>query len=58
VVNLDEQRDPLVAYSQEKAGHLERLAPFFKGMFISDNRTVCILDYEKLGTSPLIRKWQ
>lgn len=58
VVNIDEQRDPLAPYSFEKAKHLERLAPFFKGLFTMDNRTVCILDYEKLGASPLIRKWQ
>jgi len=58
VVNLDEQRDALDPYSPEKAGHLSQLAAFFKGLFTLDKRTVCILDNEKLGSSPLIRKWQ
>jgi len=58
VVNLDEQRDPLAPYAPENGEHLVRLAPFFKGLFVTDNRTVCILDYEKLGSSPLIKKWQ
>jgi len=58
VVNLDEQRDPLAPYVPARAEHLTRLAPFFKGLYAMDNRTVNILDYEKLGASPLIRKWQ
>ncbi|WP_028318464.1 chemotaxis protein CheW [Desulfobulbus elongatus] len=58
VVNLDEQRDPLVAYEPEQRGHLARLAPFFKGVYTMDDRTVHILDGERLGSSPLIREWQ
>jgi len=58
VVNLDEQRDPLTPFAPERGEHLTRLAPFFKGLFTMDNRTVCILDDEKLGSSSLIRKWQ
>ena len=57
VVNFDEQRDHLGAYS-EQADNLAQLSVFFKGVLAVDNRNVCILDSEKLGNSSLIRKWQ
>lgn len=58
VVNLDEQRNPLEAFSSEHGKHLSGLAALFRGVCAVDKRTVYILDDEKLGSSPLIRKWQ
>jgi Chemotaxis signal transduction protein len=57
VVNLDEQRDPLLPFAPEHGAHLAGLAPFFRGICTVDKRMVYILDDEKLGASPLIRKW-
>lgn len=58
VVNLDEQRDPLLPFSSEKDAHLSKLAPFFRGVHTVDTRTIYILDDEKLGSSSLILKRQ
>ena len=58
IVNIDEQHDPLVPFSRETGEHLTRLAPYFKGVFTQDNRTICVLDYQQIGSSSLIRKWQ
>lgn len=58
VVNLDEQRDTLRPFSSEKDAHLSKLAPFFRGVYTVDTRTIYILDDEKLGSSSLILKRQ
>lgn len=57
VVNIDERRDTLHPYSSEMGKDVQELATFFKGTLTLDQRAVCILDNEKLGSSPLIRKW-
>ncbi|MCL2340451.1 MAG: chemotaxis protein CheW [Proteobacteria bacterium] len=59
VVNLDEQSDALLPFSPAEHGrHLSSLSVLFRGIHVVDNRTVHILDDEKLGASPLILKWQ
>lgn len=58
IVNIDEQRDTLTASASEKFAGSDFLSVFFRGVFNFDNRTICILDNEKLGAAPLIRKWQ
>jgi len=58
IVNIDEQRDNLNAYSPEQGKVSDSLSGFFRGVLTVDSRKVCILDNEKLGAAPLIRKWQ
>ncbi len=58
IVNIDEQHDNLKAYSSEQVDETGLLSGFFRGILTVDNRKVCILDNEKLGAAPLIRKWQ
>ena len=54
VVNVDEQHTPLLPFSPEYGEHLFELSSFFKGAHLMDQRTVHILDDEKLGSSSLI----
>jgi len=58
VVNFDEQRDLLETLTPGQADSLAGLTGFIKGVLAIDHRRVCILDSEKLGNSPLIKKWQ
>ena len=58
IVNIDEQRDNLQPVDVLPSGGPGRLAEFVKGVFSMDNRNICLLDNEKLGTSSLIRKWR
>jgi len=58
VVNLDEQHNALLPFSPEHGQHLSKLSSLFRGIHVEDKRTVHILDDTKLGTSPLILKWQ
>lgn len=58
VVNFDEQRDHLEILAPGQADSLAGLAGYFKGVLAVDHRRICIMDSEKLGNSPLIRKWQ
>ncbi|MDR2549884.1 MAG: chemotaxis protein CheW [Desulfobulbus sp.] len=58
VVNVDERHDPLLPFTSEYGEHLSGLAPFFKGVHVAGERTVHILDDQKMGSSPLIVQWQ
>lgn len=58
VLNIDEQGDTVKAYSSERADIPWPMVQILQGVFTVDNREVYILDAEKLGVSPLIRKWQ
>ncbi len=58
IVNIDEQRDNLQPVEALQANKPGRLSEFVKGVFSMDNRNICLLDNEKLGTSSLIRKWR
>jgi len=58
VLNIDEQRDTVKPYPSERPDIPRPMVQILKGVFTVDNREVFILDAEKLGVSPLIRKWQ
>jgi len=58
LVNYDKQGDLLEPLAPGQADRLAGLAGFFRGVLAVDHRRVGILDSEKLGQSPLIRKWQ
>lgn len=57
IINFDQQQDLLEPLAPGQAGRLAGLAGFFRGVLGVDQRRVGILDSEKLGQSPLIRKW-
>lgn len=58
VVNIEETGTALKPADAATKAHLGGLTDFVKGLFISENRSVCVLDHEKLGTAALIRKWR
>lgn len=58
VVHFDQEHDHLEDYSPKPADDLAQLAVFFKGILTAGQRSVCLLDNEKLGNATLIRQWQ
>lgn len=58
VVNIDEQHDRLEAYVCSEGAPLAALSPFFKGVLIVGDRTVHILENDKLGNAPQLRNWR
>ncbi len=58
VVNIDEQRDHLGAYVCSEGDPLAALSPFFKGVLVVGSRTVHLLESDKLGNAPQLRKWR
>ena len=58
VVNIEEADTALKPPDEATKAHLGGLADFVKGLLTSENRSVCVLDHEKLGTAALIRKWR
>ena len=57
-LNIEEQSDKMKKY-QEQGGEIPaRLAALFRAVFELGEKSVYILDQEKLGTAPQIIKWQ
>lgn len=57
VVNIDNIGTALQPPSAQLKAGLGGMADFMQGAYVMEDRTVCILDREKLGTSALIKKW-
>jgi purine-binding chemotaxis protein CheW len=58
VVNIEDTETALKPVFADIKTQLGGLADFVKGLLSSDNRSVCVLDHEKLGTAAQIRKWR
>lgn len=58
VVNIEETETALKPVLADAKAKLGGLADFVKGLLGSDNRSVYVLDHEKLGAAAQIRKWR
>jgi len=58
VVSIDKQRGDLQPLSAEDKPITQQLAGYIKGVFAHNQREVCIMDHEKLATSPSLRQWR
>ena len=58
VVNVDSSHGTFQPPSAQLKADLGGLSEFISGAYSIDDRTVCILDSEKMGTAALIRKWR
>lgn len=58
VISIDKQRGDLQPLSVEDKPITQELASFIKGVFAHNQREVCIMDHEKLATSPSLRQWR
>ncbi|MGD9948995.1 MAG: chemotaxis protein CheW [Desulfobulbus sp.] len=58
VVHIDRQLDHFEKHNMQQGSSLAPLSDLLLGAFQTEHRTINVLDSEKIGQTPLLRKWR
>jgi purine-binding chemotaxis protein CheW len=58
VVALDEQRDRLAPHPGQEGAESDQLFHYIRGLMIDGDRSVAVIDSDRLGNADLLRRWR